>query len=151
MMSFESRNPFWSSFSAALLAILLSSLLSFPSHASDSKLGTMDDFWEKYDDIADWVTLRLKLSPEQEDEALPLMETNFELQMAIMKEYGIEPGKKVPKLTKAQKEEIDAKIIAVRAATRTEMVKVLNDKQLEELKKIQREYHQELREALARN
>lgn len=150
-MSFESRNPFWSSFSAALLAILLSSILSFPSQASDSKLGSMDDFWEKYDDISDWVTLRLKLTPEQEDKALPLMQENFESQMAIMEAYGIEPGKKVPELTAKQKEEIDAKITAVRTATRAEMVKILNAEQLEELVKIQQEYHQELRKRLARN
>ena len=150
-MTSESHNPFWSSFSAALLAILLSSLLSFPSHASDAKLGSMDDFWEKYDDIADWITLRLKLSPEQEEKVLPLMEKNFELQMAVMKDYGIEPDKKVPKLTQKQKEELDAKLIAVRAATRVEVVEILSEDQLAELKKIQREYHEELRSRLARN
>ncbi|MCQ3828533.1 hypothetical protein HXX02_03680 [Microbulbifer elongatus] len=147
----DSQNSLWSNLSAAILAILLSTILSFPSHASDSKLGSMDDFWEKYDDIADWITIRLKLTPEQEDKVLPLLEKNFEVQMAIMEEYGIKPDTEVPKLTREQKEEIDAKVIAVRAATRAEVIKVLEKEQLQELKAIQREYHEELRERLAEN
>ncbi|WP_158681656.1 hypothetical protein [Microbulbifer pacificus] len=151
-MTCDTQNSFWSNLSAAILALLLSSLLTISSsHASDAKLGSMDDFWEKYDDIADWVTLRLKLTPEQEGKMLPLMEKNFELQMAVMKEYGIEPGKMVPKLTTEQKEEIDAKLIAVRASTRVEAVHILNEEQLEELKKIQKEFHQELRARLKDN
>lgn len=141
-MTPESRDPFWSSFSAALFALLLFTVVS-TSKAVDS-----DDFWEKYDDIADWVTLQLKLTPEQEEKALPLMEKSFELQLHILEDYGFAPGKR-PKLTREQKEEIDAKIIAARAATRVEMVKILNEEQLEELKKIQTEFHQSFRKKLA--
>ncbi|WP_043319097.1 hypothetical protein [Microbulbifer sp. HZ11] len=147
----DSQNSLWSNLSAAILAILLSSILSFPSHASDEKLGSMDDFWEKYDDIADWMTIRLKLTPEQEDKLLPLMEKNFELKMAVLKEYGIEPGKEIPELTREQKEELDAKLIAIRAATRVEAITVLNEQQLKELKAVQREYHEDFRSQLAEN
>ncbi|QKX15978.1 hypothetical protein [Microbulbifer sp. YPW1] len=112
--------------------------------------GLGSDFWEKYDDITDWVSLRLKLTPEQEEKALPLMEKNFELQLNILEDYGFARGK-MPKLTREQKEELDAKIIAVRAATRVEMVKILNAEQLEELKKIQQEYHEEFRRRLNEN
>ena len=46
------------------------------------------------------------------------MEENFQAMLAVMQEYGIEPDKEVPGLTQVQKEEIDAKVIAVRAKTR---------------------------------
>ncbi|MBN8430535.1 hypothetical protein JF535_06685 [Microbulbifer salipaludis] len=147
-MSRESHDPFWSSLSAAIFALLLIAAISTGKAATADGLG--DDFWEKYDDITDWITLRLKLTPEQEDKALPLMEKNFELQLAILEDYGFERGK-MPKLTREQKEELDAKIVAVRAATRVEMVKILNAEQLEELKKIQQEYHDEFRRRLAKN
>ncbi|MCK7596171.1 hypothetical protein M0G74_02685 [Microbulbifer sp. CAU 1566] len=147
-MSPESRNPFWSSLSAALFALLLFTVVSTGKAVDNSGLG--DDFWEKYDDITDWITLRLKLTPEQEDKALPLLEKSFELQLMIIKDYGFADGK-MPKLTQMQKEELDAKIIATRAATRAEMVKILNPEQLEELKKIQREFHEEFRRRLAEN
>ena len=147
-MSPESRNPFWSSLSAAIFALLLFTVISTGKAVETSGLG--DDFWEKYDDIADWVTLRLKLTPEQEEKALPLMEKNFQLQLLILKDYGFARGK-MPKLTREQKEELDAKIISVRAATRTEMVRILNAEQLEELKKIQQEYHDEFRRRLKEN
>lgn len=147
-MSPESRHPFWSSFCAALFALLLFTVISTGKAVENSGLGS--DFWEKYDDITDWVSLRLKLTPEQEEKALPLMEKNFELQLNILEDYGFARGK-MPKLTREQKEELDAKIIAVRAATRVEMVKILNAEQLEELKKIQQEYHEEFRRRLNEN
>lgn len=147
-MPLKSRDPFWTSLSAAICALLLFTLVSTGKAVDTSGLG--DDFWEKYDDIADWVTLRLELTPEQEEKALPLMEKNFELQLLILKDYGFARGK-MPKLTREQKEELDAKIISVRAATRTEMVRILNAEQLEELKKIQQEYHDEFRRRLAEN
>ncbi|MBB5212450.1 hypothetical protein [Microbulbifer hydrolyticus] len=144
----ESRDPFWSSLSAALFALLLFTVVSTGKAVDTSGLG--DDFWEKYDDITDWVSLRLKLTPEQEDQALPLIENNFEQQLSLLREYGFARGK-MPKLTREQKEELDAKIIGVRAATRAEMVKILSAEQLEELKKIQQEYHDEFRRRLAKN
>ena len=147
-MSPESRDPFWSSFCAALFALLLFTVVSTGRALDSDGLGA--DFWEKYDDITDWVTLQLKLTPEQEDKVLPIMERSFELQLSILEDYGFAKGK-MPKLTREQKEELDAKIIATRAATRVEMVKVLNTQQLEELKKIQQEFHDEFRKRLAKN
>ncbi|WP_153039251.1 hypothetical protein [Microbulbifer sp. Q7] len=146
-MSRDCHAPFWSSLSAAIFALLLVAAISTGKAAAG---GLGDDFWEKYDDITDWITLRLKLTPEQEEKALPLMQKNFELKLAILEDYGFERGK-MPKLTREQKEELDAKIVAVRAATRVEMVKILNAEQLEELKKIQQEYHDEFRRRLAEN
>ncbi|WGL16216.1 hypothetical protein PVT68_15765 [Microbulbifer bruguierae] len=145
-MSPESRDPFWSSLTAALFALLLFTVVS-TGKALDAK-GLGDDFWEKYDDITDWVSLRLKLTPEQEQKALPILEKSFELKLAILQDYGLKNGK-MPRLTQMQKEEIDAKIIAARAATRAELVPILNAEQLEELKKIQLEFHQEFRRRLA--
>ena len=147
-MSPESRHPFWSSFSAALFALLLFTVVSTGKALENDGLGA--DFWEKYDDITDWITLRLKLTAEQEDKVLPLLERSFELQLSILEDYGFAKGK-MPKLTREQKEELDAKIIASRAATRVEMVKILNAQQLEELKKIQQEFHQEFRRRLEKN
>lgn len=144
----ESRDPFWSSFSAALFALLLFTVVS-SGKALDTS-GLSSDFWEKYDDITDWITLRLQLTPEQEEKALPLLEKSFDLKLAILKQYGFDNGK-MPKLTDPQKEELDAKIIAARATTRAEMVPILNPAQLEELKKIQREFHEEFRRRLAEN
>lgn len=147
-MSPESRDPFWSSFSAALFALLLFTVVSTGKAIDTSGLG--DDFWEKYDDITDWVSLRLKLTPEQEEKALPLLEKSFEEKLTILEEYGFAKGK-MPKLSREQKEELDAKIIAARAATRAGMVSILNAEQLEELKKIQQEFHNEFRRRLAKN
>ncbi|WP_160152580.1 hypothetical protein [Microbulbifer sp. ALW1] len=147
-MSPESRNPFWSSLSAALFALLLFTVVSTGKAVDSTGLG--DDFWEKYDDITDWVSLRLKLTPEQEDKALPLLDKSFDLKLMILKDYGFADGK-MPKLTREQKEELDAKIIATRAALRAEMVPILNAEQLEELKKLQNEFHDEFRRRLAEN
>jgi len=145
-ISAEAREPFWSTFSAAVCTLMMFFLLS--SNQVHAKDGLGPDFWEKYDDITDWITLRLKLTPEQEDLALPILEQNFENQLAVLGEYGIKPGH-VPKLTREQKEEIDAKIIGTRADTRAKLVKLLKAEQLEELKAIQREYHEEFRKRLA--
>ena len=134
---------------ARFLAILFATSLMFCAlqlQADEEGLG--DDFWEKYDDIADWVTLRLKLTPEQEKTVLPILEKNFQKQKAMLKQYGFLSGS-VPKLTRKQKEEIDAKMIAIRADTRAQLVSILNEKQLKEVKKIQREYHEEFRRRLA--
>ncbi|WP_226663392.1 hypothetical protein [Microbulbifer aggregans] len=144
-MHAEAREPFWSSFSAALCALLLFSIVSTGNAAESEELS--DDFWEKYADINDWVSLRLKLTPEQEDKAVPILEKNFERKIAVLKEYGFEPDKK-PDLSEQQKEEIDAKFIAIRAATRAELVKILNPEQLAELKKIQQEFHEGFRKKL---
>ncbi|MFC6632936.1 hypothetical protein [Microbulbifer taiwanensis] len=119
------------------------------AQADDKELGT--DFWEKYDDIADWLTLRLKLTPEQEDKALPILDKTFDDQLALLKEYGIEVGKEKekPKLSVKQREELDAKMIAIRAETRAKLVPLLNADQLKELKKVQEEFHEEFRKRLA--
>lgn len=144
-MHAEAREPFWSSFSAALCALLLFSIVS-TGNAAESE-GLSDDFWEKYADINDWLSLRLKLTPEQEDKVLPILEKNFERKITVLKEYGFQPGKR-PDLSDQQKEEIDAKFIAIRAATRAELVKILNPEQLAELKKVQQEFHEGFRKKL---
>ncbi|WP_193161593.1 hypothetical protein [Microbulbifer hainanensis] len=131
------------------LVLLLAISLLFSAlqlRAGDEGLG--DDFWEKYDDIADWITLRLKLTPEQERVALPILQEDFEKKKEMLKSYGFLSGSK-PKLSTKQKEEIDAKMIAIRAETRAKLVDLLDATQLAELKKIQREYHEEFRRRLA--
>lgn len=115
--------------------------------ADDEALG--EDFWEKYDDIADWLTLRLKLTPEQEDQVLPILDKTFDTQLALLKEYGIKVGQENPKLSVKQREELDAKMIAIRAETRAKLVPLLNADQLKEVKKIQEEFHEEFRKRLA--
>lgn len=95
--------------------------------ADDEGLG--EDFWEKYDDIADWLTLRLKLTPEQEEAALPILDENFGKKKAMLKKYGF-PSDNLPELSRKQKEEIDAQMIAIRAQTRAQLVSVLDEKQL---------------------
>ncbi|WP_250459009.1 hypothetical protein [Microbulbifer litoralis] len=133
---------------ARLFPVLLAVSLLFCAmqlRADDEGLG--ENFWEKYDDIADWLTLRLKLTPEQENSALPILEQNFEKKKAMLKEYGFLSGD-IPTLDQKQKEEIDAKMIAIRAETRAQLVSVLDERQLEELKKVQREYHEEFRRRL---
>ena len=109
-----------------------------------------EDFWERYTDVADWLTLRLKLTPEQEAEVLPLLEKSFELKLLLLDDYGMKNGK-MPKLTDQQKEELDAGMIGIRAAERGELVKMLDKQQLEEWKKVQREFHQGFREWLAKH
>ncbi|TLM79826.1 hypothetical protein ACONUD_00095 [Microbulbifer harenosus] len=145
-MSPESRDPFWSSLSAALFALLLFTVVSTGKAVDTSGLGA--DFWEKYDDITDWATLRLQLTPEQEEKALPLLQESFEKKLAILKEYGFDKGV-MPELTADQKKELVAKILAARAATRAGMASILNPQQLEELKKIQQEFHEEFQRRLA--
>lgn len=108
-----------------------------------------DDFWQKYGDVTDWVSKRLNLTPEQAQEALPIIKTSFELKKLMLEDYGLKDGK-MPPLTDEQKEELDAGMIAIRANTRGEMVKILNKEQLEELKKIQEEYHLAYREWLSK-
>ncbi|AQQ66828.1 hypothetical protein Mag101_03610 [Microbulbifer agarilyticus] len=158
----KSHHPFLSSLCAALVALLLFALVSTgeatdktspPDEATDYVPPTdveSSDFWEKYDDIADWTTLRLKLTPQQEEKVLPILEKSFELQLSILQDYGIGEGK-IPTLTREQRETLDAKIIAARAATRVEMIKLLNEEQLEVLKQIQQEFHQEFRKQLDKN
>lgn len=125
-----------------LLAI---ALLVVGGCARDEGLG--EDFWEKYDDIADWVTLRLELTPEQEQKVLPILEQDFQRKKEMLKSYGFLSGDK-PHLSEQEVEEIDAKMIAIRAETRAKLVPLLAPDQLETLKEIQREYHQDFRERL---
>ncbi|KUJ82550.1 hypothetical protein AWR36_012235 [Microbulbifer flavimaris] len=120
-------------------------LLLLAGCAREEGLG--EDFWEKYDDITDWVTLRLELTPEQEEKVLPILEQNFQRKKAMLKSYGFLSGA-TPHLSEQEVEEIDAKMIAIRAETRAKLVPLLAPDQLKSLKQIQREYHQDFRERL---
>lgn len=138
-----------------LMAVFITATMPQPVLAQENDSPTTiddlgDDFWERYTDVADWLTLRLKLTPEQEAEVLPLLEKSFELKLRLLDDYGLKDGK-MPKLTDQQKEELDAAMIAIRAAERGEMVKMLNKEQLEEWKKVQREFHLAFREWLAKH
>jgi len=131
-----------------LLTIVFSASLLFCTvqlRADDKGLG--EDFWEKYDDITDWVSLRLKLTAEQEQKVMPIIEQNFEKKKAMLKSYGFLSGS-TPELSRQQKEEIDAKMVEIRAETRVQLAELLSPQQIEELKKIQREYHDEFRKRL---
>ncbi|WP_323845364.1 hypothetical protein [Microbulbifer magnicolonia] len=131
--------------------LFLISVLFCALQLSAADEDTGDDFWEKYDDITDWVTLRLKLTPEQEESVLPTISQGFERRLELLERYGFSPNKKRPKLSRVQKEEIDAKMLAIGADTRARLVPILNEKQLEELKKIQREFHRDFRHRLFRD
>ena len=136
---------------AVLLTAPISTQLTAQENDSPSTIDDLgEDFWERYTDVADWLTLRLKLTPEQEAEVLPLLEKSFELKLLLLDDYGLKDGK-MPKLTEQQKEELDAGMIAIRAAERGEMVRMLDKEQLEEWKKVQREFHQAFREWLAKH
>ncbi|WP_346837390.1 hypothetical protein [Microbulbifer sp. SAOS-129_SWC] len=131
-----------------LLAFVFCASLFFSTvqlQADEKGLG--DDFWEKYDDIADWVSLRLQLTQEQEKKVLPILHENFEKKKAMLKSYGFLSGS-LPELTHKQKEEIDAKMVEIRAETRIQLAELLSPQQIRELKKIQREYHEEFRRRL---
>ncbi|SHF12750.1 hypothetical protein SAMN04487965_1430 [Microbulbifer donghaiensis] len=133
---------------ARLLALLFSLSVFFCApqlQAADED--AEGDFWEKYDDIADWVSLRLKLTPEQEKSVLPILSGNFERRLELLKKYGFSPSKR-PKLSRVQKEEIDARMIGIGADTRARLVPILDEKQLAELKKIQEEFHLDFRRRL---
>ena len=56
----KSHHPFLSSLCAALVALLLFAVVS--TGEAEDKDGLGADFWEKYDDITDWTTLRLNLT-----------------------------------------------------------------------------------------
>ena len=146
-MHAEAREPFWSSFSAAICALLLYAIVN-TGQAADR--GLSDDFWEKYADINDWVSIRLKLTPEQEAKAVPILQENFEKKLQVLQDFGF-TDKEMPKLSQAQLEQIDAKFIAIRTETRAQLAAILNPDQLEELKKIQKEYHEEFRARLPQN
>ena len=155
MFAMSSWLPHFRLVTFLLLAVLLTT--AAPTHLcaqENDSPSTIDDlgedFWEKYTDVADWLTLRLKLTPEQEEEVLPLLEKSFELKLLLLDDYGLKNGK-MPKLTEQQKEELDAGMIAIRAAERGEMVRMLDREQLEEWKKVQREFHQAFREWLAKH
>lgn len=128
--------------------LFLSTLLVVLSGCTREE-GLGEDFWEKYDDIADWVTLRLELTPEQEEKVLPILEQDFQRKKEMLKSYGFLSGDK-PHLSEQEVEEIDAKMIAIRAETRAKLVPLLAPDQLKSLKEIQREYHQDFRERLDR-
>lgn len=133
---------------ARLMAFLfsLSVLFCVPQlQAADEDVES--DFWEKYDDITDWVTLRLELTPEQEKSVLPILSGNFERRLGLLEQYGFS-ATEYPELNRVQKEEIDAKMIAIGADTRAKLVPILNAEQLEELKKIQEEFHLDFRHRL---
>ncbi|WP_237055339.1 hypothetical protein [Microbulbifer sediminum] len=130
--------------SLAILALLLA--LTGGCAREDKGLG--EDFWEKYDDVTDWVTLKLNLTPEQEETVLPILQENFRRKKEMLKSYGFLSGE-APELTKKQREEIDAKMIAIRAETRAQLVDILDEDQLQSLKELQLEYHEEFRRRLA--
>ncbi|MFS1523104.1 hypothetical protein ACL7TT_03165 [Microbulbifer sp. 2304DJ12-6] len=97
------------------------------------------DFWEKYDDLTDWVTLRLQLTPEQEKVVLPVMQRSFAKQKSLLQSYGLANSTK-PSLTPGQRGEIGAQLAVISARNYRELQGMLNEKQLREASKIQREF-----------
>ncbi|MFI2811317.1 MULTISPECIES: hypothetical protein [Microbulbifer] len=141
----NTRFPANAGLALAILALLLG-LASGCAREEEKGLG--EDFWEKYDDVTDWVTLKLNLTPEQEDTVLPILQENFRRKKEMLKGYGFLSGEP-PELTQKQREEIDAKMIAIRAETRAQLVDILDEQQLQSLKELQLEYHEEFRRRLA--
>ncbi|MCO1333174.1 hypothetical protein MO867_02360 [Microbulbifer sp. OS29] len=123
-----------------LLVVVISLSLAFGSTpASAQQQSTSPDFWEKYDDITDWVTLRLQLTPGQEKTVLPIMQKSFAKKKAVLERYGLLSGTKIV-LTPKQRGEIGAQLAAISLQARKELEGTLNKVQMREAQKIQQEF-----------
>jgi len=130
-----------------LLVVMITLTLAFASMpGSAQQQGVNADFWEKYDDISDWVTLRLQLTPEQEDVVLPIMKESFAEKKAVLEAYGLLSDAKI-NLTPKQRGEIGAQLASISAQTLQDLRGKVNQKQLKEAGRIQHEF---LREFSAR-
>ncbi|GAA5443436.1 hypothetical protein Misp06_01613 [Microbulbifer sp. NBRC 101763] len=126
-----------------LLVVVISLTLAFGSMpGSAQQQGANADFWEKYDDITDWVTLRLQLTPEQEKVVLPILQESFAEKKAVLEAYSLLSDKKID-LTPKQRGEIGAQMAAISAQTLKELKGKLNQKQLKEAGRIQHEFLRE--------
>ncbi|MFA0810992.1 hypothetical protein [Microbulbifer epialgicus] len=123
-----------------LLVVVISLTLAFGSiPGAAQQQGANADFWEKYDDLTDWVTLRLKLTPEQEKVVLPIMQKSFAEKKAVLENYGLLSEPK-PSLTPQQRGEIKAQLAVISARALKELRGTLNRKQLKEAARIQHEF-----------
>ncbi|WP_444940791.1 hypothetical protein ACJJI3_20645 [Microbulbifer sp. ZKSA004] len=123
-----------------IMAVVISLSLAFGSTpASAQQQNANPDFWEKYDDITDWVTLRLQLTPGQEKTVLPIMQKSFAEKKAVLEKYGLLSGEKVA-LTPKQRGEIGAQFAAISLETHKELEGILNKEQLRKAQKIQQEF-----------
>ncbi|WP_226642847.1 hypothetical protein [Microbulbifer variabilis] len=127
-----------------LLAVVIFLTLAFGSApASAQQQSASPDFWEKYDDITDWVTLRLQLTPGQEKAVLPIMQKSLAEKKAVLERYGVLNNPKV-RLTPKQRGEIGAQLATISAQSNKELEGILNQQQMAALGKIQHEFLMEL-------
>ncbi|WKD48880.1 hypothetical protein [Microbulbifer spongiae] len=131
------RPSYW----PCLLQVALALGLAFASLSinAQGQQQANPDFWEKYDDLTDWVTLRLQLTPEQEKDVLPVMQRSFAKQKSLLQSYGLANSAK-RNLTPKQRGEIGAQLAVISAQSYRELQGMLNEKQLREASKIQREF-----------
>ncbi|USD20831.1 hypothetical protein MJO52_17470 [Microbulbifer variabilis] len=122
-----------------LLVVVISLTLAFGSApVSAQQQTTNPDFWEKYDDITDWVTLRLQLTPGQEKVVLPILQKSLAEKKAVLDRYGILDNPKLT-LTPKQRGEIGAQLATISAQVNKELEGILKKQQMRELGKIQHE------------
>ncbi|GAB2886805.1 hypothetical protein ACCI51_00890 [Microbulbifer echini] len=127
-----------------VLVVVISLTLAFGSTpVSAQQQGSNADFWERYDDINDWVTLRLQLTPGQKKAVLPIMQKSIAEKKAVLEHYGFLSGDKI-RLTPKQRGEIGAQLAAISAQTLKELKGILNKQQLKEVSRIQQEFLQGL-------
>ncbi|WP_444919977.1 hypothetical protein ACJJID_13815 [Microbulbifer sp. CnH-101-G] len=127
-----------------LLVVVISLTLAFGSApVSAQQQSTNPDFWEKYDDITDWVTLRLQLTPGQEKVVLPIMQKSLAEKKAVLERYGVLNNPKLT-LTPKQRGEIGAQLATITGQTNKELEGILKQQQMKELGKIQHELLMEL-------
>ncbi|QFT56289.1 hypothetical protein [Microbulbifer sp. THAF38] len=127
-----------------LLVVVISLTLAFGSApVSAQQQSTNPDFWEKYDDITDWVTLRLQLTPGQEKIVLPIMQKSLVEKKAVLERYGVLNNPKLT-LTPKQRGEIGAQLATITGQTNKQLEGILKQQQMKELGKIQHEFLMEL-------
>ncbi|MEX2962667.1 hypothetical protein [Microbulbifer sp. TYP-18] len=131
----------------SLLTGLLVLGLAFGATNALAQEGSEDDFWERHDDIVNAVTLRLKLTPEQESVILPIFDQDSERRRSLLTQYGFSKTAR-PKLSRVQKEELSAKMLGISAEFRAKLAPVLDAKQFELLKEIQMEFQKEFNRRL---
>ncbi|GMG87343.1 hypothetical protein [Biformimicrobium ophioploci] len=129
---------------ALVVLLLAAGQVSADAH---KKKGLGADFWEKYADITDWMTLEMKLTPEQEKKVLPMLQDSFKSKVQVLKDYGFEVGKK-PELSCEQILEIDEKILKVRVETVKKVKPELSEEQVQSYIDIVRGFHMDMKERL---
>ncbi|WP_444929749.1 hypothetical protein ACJJIF_18465 [Microbulbifer sp. SSSA002] len=127
-----------------ILAVVISLSLAFGSApVSAQQQGVSADFWEKYDDITDWVTLRLQLTPAQKKVVVPILQQSFAEKKAVLKSHGLLGDNKVT-LSPKLRSEIGTEMAVISNQSLEKLREVLSTTQMREVQKIQMEFISEV-------